>query len=273
MDSFDFEYYKPDTLSEAIECFNTLTAAGKTALYYAGGTEIISMARAEGIKFDAVIDIKGIPECGIQVCENRMLLLGSALTLTQIAEAGIFPLLCETVSRIADHTIQGKITLGGNLAGTIKYREAALPLLITDCMAKIMTKNGLRDALFTEIFQGKLLLEKGDFLVQILIDEREINLPYAHVKRTKMDKIDYPLITMAANKSNTGIKAAVSGVGDAPIILPPELLNDNSIPERERIANILVSTSPAMISDILGSKEYRSFVLGNVLSQMYENLG
>lgn len=271
MNSFDFEYYKPDTLNEAAECFNSFEVVNKKALYYAGGTEILSMARAESLKFDAVIDLKSIPECGIQIRENGQLVLGSVLTLTQIAEAGHYPLLCETVSRIADHTIQGKITLGGNLAGTIKYREAALPLLITDCKARIMTENGLKDVMFSEVFKNKLQLKKGEFLVQILIDEQLLNIPYVHVKKTKMDKIDYPLTTMAANINNSEIKAAVSGIGDAPFLLPSDLLSDTNIPEPERIANVLESARSAIIGDILGSKEYRLFVLGNILSQMYEN--
>lgn len=271
MNSFDFEYYKPETLDEAVDCFHALEAANKPALYYAGGTEIISMARAESLKFDAVIDLKSIPECGVQGRENGKLVLGSAVTLTQIAEAGHYPLLCETAARIADHTIQGKITLGGNLAGTIKYREAALPLLITDCTAKIMTENGLQAVLFPEVFKGRLQLKKGEFLVQILVDEQMLNLPYAHVKKTKMDKIDYPLITMTAHKNNSEIKAAVSGIGDAPFLLLSDLLSDNSIPEPERIARVVESVRPAVIADILGSKQYRLFAFGNMLSQMYEN--
>ncbi|MDD4296761.1 MAG: FAD binding domain-containing protein [Eubacteriales bacterium] len=271
MISFDFEYYRPDTLNEAVESFRSFEAANKTALYYSGGTEILSMARAESLKFDAVIDLKSIPECGIQICVNGQLLLGSALTLTQIAEAGHYPLLCETVSRIADHTIQDKITLGGNLAGTIKYREAALPLLVKDCKARIMAENGLQDVMFSEIFKGRLQLKKGEFLVQIIIDEQMLNLPYAHIKKTKMDKIDYLLITIAASKNNSEIKAAVSGIGDAPFLLLHDLLSNNNIPESERIANVLESVRPVIIGDILGSKDYRLFVLGNILSQMYEN--
>lgn len=271
MNSFDFEYYRPDTLNEAVECFHSLEAVNKKPLYYAGGTEIISMARSESLKFDAVIDLKGIPECGTQVRENGQLVLGAAVTLTQISEAGYYPLLCETVSRIADHTIQGKITLGGNLAGTIKYREAALPLLITNCKAKIMTENGLQDVLFSDVFKGKLQLKKGEFLAQIQIDDQMLNLPYAHVKKTKLDKIDYPLITITAHKNMSEIKAAVSGVGDTPFLLPSNLLSDDSIPEAERISNVLASIRTNVIGDILGSKEYRLFVLGNILSQMYEN--
>lgn len=143
--------------------------------------------------------------------------------------------------------------------------------LISDSKAKVMTGTGLQEFLFCQIFSGRLQLKKGEFLVQILIDERMLNLPYVHVKKTKMDKIDYPLITMAAHKNNAEIKAGVSGLGDAPFLLPSDLLSNSSISEPERIAGILEMVRPAVIGDILGSKEYRLFVLGNLLSQMYTN--
>lgn len=119
---FDFEYYKPKTIEEFVNLFNTLTDLEKSPIYYGGGTEIISMARMHNVHTEAVIDIKGIPECNVHEIKNNELIIGSAITLTNIAEADYFPLLSSTVKRIADHTIQGKITLGGNLAGSIIYK-------------------------------------------------------------------------------------------------------------------------------------------------------
>jgi len=271
MTSFDFAYYKPDTLNETIECYNNLVSGNQSVLYYGGGTEIISMARAESIKFDAVIDYKNIPECNVLSIENDDLIIGSAVTLTTIAESCCFPLLGETVSRIADHTIQGKITLGGNLGSTIIYREAALPLMITNTRAKIITKDGLKELPFLQVFNGRLQLEQGDFLVQLLVDKNDINLPFNHVKKTKMDKIDYPLISMAANKKDSKIQAAVSGVGNMPILLSAEVLNNTAMSKEDRISEIVTQIGDLIISDIQGSREYRVFVLRNILSQMYEN--
>lgn len=271
MTSFDFAYYKPDTLNEAIECYHKLMSGNQSAMYYGGGTEIISMARAESIKFDAVIDLKNIPECNVLLSEGNDLIIGSTQTLTGIAESGCFPLLCETVSRIADHTIQGKITLGGNLGSTIIYREAALPLMITNSRVKIMTKGGLKELPFNQIFNGRLQLEQGDFLVQLLIDQNDISLPYNHVKKTKMDKIDYPLITLAGNKKEDKIQSAVSGIGNMPVLMSSEVLNNTELSEEERISEIIRQIDSLIISDIQGSKEYRIFALRNILTQMYEN--
>lgn len=271
MISFDFEYHKPDSLEEAIECYRKLTSENKSVMYYGGGTEIISMARAESLRFSAVIDLKGIPECNELLLSADKLIIGSAVTLTNIEETGHFPLLCQTVSRIADHTIQGKITLGGNLAGTIIYREAALPLMITNSSAEIMTSNGLKELPFYKVFNGRLLLQNGEFIIRLMIDQKDINLPYMHVKKTKMDKIDYPLITLAGIKKDGKVQAAVSGASDMPMLLSSELINDLSISEDERIKNVISGIDNNIKSDFLGSKDYRKFVLRNILSQMLEN--
>ena len=41
---FDFEYYRPDSISQAVDLFMSLTRQAKKPMYYGGGTEIISMA-------------------------------------------------------------------------------------------------------------------------------------------------------------------------------------------------------------------------------------
>lgn len=270
---FDFEYYRPNTLKEAFDCYWKLASAHKNPRYYSGGTELISMARVSSIVFDAVIDLKEIPECRQLALSNGEFVIGSAVTLTQIAEQPFYPLLSKTVKRIADHTIQGKLTIGGNLAGTIKYREAALPLMICDCNVKLMTQRGLTEVPFMQVFDGRLNLEEGEFLVSVSVGEYELHFPHCHVKKTKVDKIDYPLISMAAtkaaNRNGTVIRAAIAGYADRPVLLPADLLNDESMDLEKRIKKTIKTVNDECEGDLSGSKEYKEFVLENILGEMY----
>ncbi len=100
-------------------------------------------------------------------------------------ENELFPLLSLTVQRIADHTIQDKITLGGNLAGTIIYQEAVLPLLVSDSHMIIAGNYGQKKVPIKDIFHERIQLTKGEMIVQIIVDENFLSLPYFHVKRTK----------------------------------------------------------------------------------------
>ncbi|KZL92668.1 FAD binding domain-containing protein [Clostridium magnum] len=271
---FDFEYYKPENVEEAAQLYFDLNNKGRKPLYYGGGTEIISMARAYNVYTEAVIDIKGIPECNAQELRDNKLIIGSAVTLTQIAEENLFPLLGLTVQRIADHTIQDKITLGGNLCGTIIYREAVLPLLISNSEVVIASSKGRKQVLLKDIFNERIKLSDGEFIVNVTVDSPFLSLPYLHVKRTKSDKIDYPLITLAALRCNDRINIAFSGVCSYPFrsSLIEDYLNDSSLQNNIKINNIINNIPGLILSDLAGSADYRKFVLQKMLAEVLEKL-
>lgn len=271
---FDFEYYKPETVEEAADLYSDLKSRGKKPLYYGGGTEIISMARAFNIYTEAVVDIKGIPECNTQELSDDKLIIGSAVTLTQIAESNLFPLLGLTVQRIADHTIQDKITLGGNIAGTIIYKEAVLPLLISDSEVTIAGEGGRRQIRLKDIFDKEIKLQDGEFIVNVSVSSRFASLPYLHAKRTKSDKIDYPLVTLAALKDNNRINIAFSGVCRFPFRSSSieDHLNDISNPINIRINNIIDNMPDVILSDLAGSADFRKFMLQKMLMEVLDRL-
>lgn len=264
---FDFDYYKPNTIPEAIKAFKELESQGKQPLYYAGGTEIITLARAQNIYTKAVIDIKGIPECAVLEFQNEQLVIGSVVTLTQISESKMFPLLGRTGARVADHTVQGKITLGGNIGGTIIYRESVLPLLLSDSQVVIAGENGQRQAPIYEVFNERLKLNRGEFILQFIIDKVYTTLPHVHVKKTKNEKIDYPLITVAALKKDDRIRIAFSGLCAFPFrsLKTEDHLNDKNCEWDIRINNVISNLPAPVLNDISGTDKYRVFVLRDVL--------
>src|SRR5699024_4120102 len=143
----DFEYHRAYSVAEAIDLFARLRAEAKAPLFYSGGTEILTLMREQTqyIGTKAVIDLKSVPECrhnGFD--DDNNLVIGSCVTLAEIEEMTAFPLFGQNCSRIADHTSREKITVGGNICGRIIYREAVLPLLLTDCDVLIADDTGVR---------------------------------------------------------------------------------------------------------------------------------
>lgn len=271
---FDFEYYRPDTMQEATDIFRQLESEGKTPVYYSGGTELISMARVGNVIFDAAIDIKNIPECRVlEYDQDNNLVLGSALTLSEITESNQFPLLGKTAGRIADHTMQCKITLGGNLASTIIYRETVLPLLTAESRAVVASHDGLREYPINEIFNQRLNLEKGSFLVKIVTNRGFAESPYFHIKKTKNEKIDYPLLTTAGIKVGGMLRIAFSGLCSYPFrsMQIENILNDTGSFE-ERADKIADTVSENILNDTSGSSEYRKFVLKNTIINVLETM-
>jgi CO/xanthine dehydrogenase FAD-binding subunit len=257
--AFDFDYYLPDTLEEAIDIFDSTQKEGKTPLYYGGGTEIISMARVFNIQPDVVIDIKRIPECGEMGSDGTKLVFGSALTLNTIHEGALFPLLGVAGGRVADHTIQCKLTLGGNLAGTIRYHETLLPLLLADSMIDIISPQGRRQAPIIDVLSSGKRLVPGELIIKVMLDQKFAAHPYAHIKKTKTEKIGYPLVSLSAIYVQGILRLATSGLCDQPFRFPDIPIGSGYCPND--VAQQLASSIPApILDDIEGSAAYRKFI-------------
>lgn len=265
----DFVYCKPDTLEEAAQAYERYNAQNGRAFYYGGGSEVITMSRAGSIAPAAVIDLKGIPECQMIDNSEDELLIGAVNTLSHIQESGFFPLLGLACGRVADHTNQCRITLGGNLSGTIRYREASLPLLLADACATLYSLHGFRTAPFGEVFNGKMTYQPGEFLIWVHVPSRMLNLPYAHIKKTTNEKIDYPLASVAALVVEGKLRVAFSGVYQAPFRSKEveDALNDAAISPEDRVDRA-VGLLPNIAADRQSSAPYRAFVLANTLKKI-----
>lgn len=269
---FEFVYLRPDTLAEAVAAYREFEAAGKSALYYAGGSEIITMSRAGAIRPDAVIDVKNIPELNVLSIDRRGLTLGAALTLNQIKESRLFPLMALAAGRIADHTNQCRITLGGNLCGTIIYREASLPLLLSDAFVTLYGPEGERTAPFERVFQGRMQLSPGELAVHVFVPSWALSARHAHLKKTAQEKIDYPLVNVTALWKDGVLRAAFSGLAAQPLRSPEveSILNDRGASAETRALGAARLLSEFARGDAEGSREYRLFVAKNTLQELLE---
>jgi CO/xanthine dehydrogenase FAD-binding subunit len=273
---FDFEYYKPGSIEEAVRTFAHLDAEGRNPFYYGGGTEIITMARMNNVVPGAVIDLKGIPECRALGHGDGRLIIGAGATLAEIHESGLFPLLGRAGGRVADHSVQVKVTLGGNLAGTIVYREASLPLLVADCEAVVAGAGGLRVVPFQDVFGGRLNLPRGDFLVQVNIARESTCLPGFHAKKTRLEKIGYPVLAAVMVRDRQGrYRAAFSGLCSSPFrsVELEAALNDARLEPIRRIDLAIASLPAPVLDDTEASAGYRLFVLRNTLEEALDALG
>ncbi|NDI37095.1 FAD binding domain-containing protein [Chengkuizengella sediminis] len=285
---FDFEYYSPTSIIEAVQLFQTLDSQGKQPIYYSGGTEIISFARINLLYTKAVIDIKYIPECNILRLEQNQLTLGACLPLTVIEDENHFPLLTKTISEIADHTNRNKITIGGNICGQIYYREAVLPFLLSDSQVVIAGIEGIQTVPIKQVFHQQLALNRGEFLVQIITHEHHLQLPYVSIKKRQQWDTGYPLVTVAAVKKSSPlysivqsdpstdgqILAAFSGISPFPYRSEQieEDLNQQNLSVEHRVDLAITHLPEPILDDVEGSSTYRKFVLKNTLQHVLTTL-
>ena len=273
----NLRYYRADSVDEALELFQHIKSTEGKPIFYGGGTEILTRARVQDIDVDAVIDLKGIPALHVHQAKQGQLEFGAALRLTEVSDKNLWPLLTATADRVADHTSRGQITLGGNLLSILPYREAILPFLVSDS-ATVVTAGpeGTRTRPLPQLLHETLRLAPGELLISLRVDQYEAMGPrFKSRKMTRIDWIDYPLVTIVVTRSQSGkIRAAFSGWTTYPFTSKPinDILSDEKHSLEERAQQALQHMPEPALTDIHGSRQYREFVSRNTLASMLKEL-
>lgn len=283
----DIVYIRARTAEEAIGAWLTHARGGgaspETVRYFAGGTELITASRKSAGGFQVAIDIKRIDELGRLEETAGRLFLGAALPLNRVRDWGLFPLLSACIRRIADRTVRNRLSLGGNIAGSLPYREAALPLLLAD--ARILTiappeasdgtsadgtsANGTNTAVppqrrerpLRDCFNKRLALEPGELILGFSIDAAAAERPWFYDRAVRSSPVDYPLATCCCIRNPTSVSVAFSGLHPYPVFF-------DSI-EAARFALSLPGTVRA---DQRASAKYRTALARGMLDRAEEAL-
>lgn len=124
-----------------------------------------------------------------------------------------------------------------------------------------------------EIFNRKIMLEENEFITKFVIDTKYLDMPYSHVKKTKSDKIDYPLLTTAALIDNNNLKIAFSGLCSFPFRSKKieAILNNSDLNRENKLNQVIQNLPDSPMDNIDGSKRYREFVLKNTVNKILDN--
>lgn len=257
--AYDFDYYLPDTYQEAVQIYDAVSKQGLHPFYYGGGTEIISMSRVFNLKPDAVIDIKKIPDCQGIGTDGKQFIFGAAATLNDIKRADLFPLLSLAAGRIADHTVRTRLTLGGNLCGSIIYRETLLPLLLANAQVEIASSGGRKTVSAAQALCCGRRPDAGELILRVIVDDAAASLPCYHIKKSKAEKIGYPLVTVCALFNKDTVSLAVSGLCAYPFRFAD--IHTDATSSAADVAEQLANQLPApVLDDLEGSAAYRLFI-------------
>ena len=147
-----------------------------------------------------------------------------------------------------------------------------MPLLACDAQVVIAGSNGKITVPLSQIFDQQILLKKGEFLVQFIINNLFASLPYKSLKKTRHDVLEYPLVSVAAIRDER-IRFSFGGVCPFPFRTAQieDDLNNTVLSVEERINNAISHLPTSMVTDILGAAEYRRFVLTNTLKDLLES--
>ena len=272
---FDFAYARPENLREAVEEFASAHAAGLHPVYYAGGTELLTFGRTGRIRPGVVIDVKGIPECRRLGIDGEEIVFGAALSLSEVIRANLFPLLSLAATGVADHTVRNRLTLGGNIAGQLPYREAVLPFLVAEARFRFEGPAGSRSLSASEAFDKRLLRSEEELLVEVRVQRDMAQLPFFHRRHERGGRIDYPLVSLCLARKGEEIRFAVSGAHGFPLRVHEagSLLADPSLPAAERADRFVASLAVPIREDFRASAAYRRHLLQASIAEGLTALG
>ncbi len=269
----DIVYLRPETAEEAVEAWRRHAGAR----YLAGGTEITTAARrTAAYDLRACIDIKRIHEANVHEMCGERICLGAALSLSDVVAGEAFPLLNAVVRGIADHTVRNRLTLGGNLAGLLPYREAALPLLIADATVLTLapgqdeTPAVRRERKLRDIFDKRLVLAPGELVLSFSVPMDATEWTWSHQRKTRTGPVDYPLVTTAMVQVDNQVRFAVAGAHPYPFrseAIDALLSKDGAT----AIPAVLQACGP-LRGDSRASAEYRVNLLQHMLRISLEEL-
>lgn len=270
---FTFSYARPADIKEAVNLWEACHNQGKTPVYYAGGTEIITLCREMKLKPDLVIDIKSIKEC-LEFRQDSAIIYGAALPLNTLVNRTQSGLIADTLSKIADHTIRNRLTLGGNIMGRLPYKEAVLPFLLLEGKALAAGPGGSRQIDLATDFNKRIRLENGELITGFTIDPEKVKERYFFIRKQKDSPVDYPVLTACFSGRPGHAAMAVSGAFSSPLRdkNADVLLNRTDLDPKERAQKITTGWASLFKSDFRASAPYRQHLMKSAIENALEKL-
>lgn len=188
---FDFEYYEPRTLDEALEI---LAKFKDDAKVLAGGTDLLVKMKTRTVEPKVVVNIKRLKELRYIVEENETIRIGALATLRDVELSKEIekhvPALHDAVLRMGSIQVRNMATIGGNLCNASPAADTAPPLLVHNAVAKIASKRGIRTVPLEVFFiaPGKTVLEPDELLVEVVVEKRGRGMSaFRKVSRVSVD--------------------------------------------------------------------------------------
>ncbi|RLT39752.1 MAG: xanthine dehydrogenase family protein subunit M [Chloroflexi bacterium] len=165
------KYARASSVDEAVQM---LRDGGPNAKVLAGGTDIIVLARERRRKVEFFVDIKHIAEVmALEYDATKGLTVGSATPLYRVYnDANIlkhFPALTQSAHVIGGTAIQGRASLGGNLANSGPAGDSITAMMALNGTALIAGPGGRREVKIDEFCTGpgQNVLQTGEFIVSL----------------------------------------------------------------------------------------------------------
>lgn len=271
------EYLKILSLENACKTLKT----NYNSKVLAGGTDLLVQLRHNKINPDLIIDIKGIELLhGIKL-EDNYLKIGACTNLNTVAEHPAikkdFRALSQATSQVGCYQIRNRATIGGNLCNASPAADSSPSLYCMDAILSYFHNGDIHDCKINDFFKGpgKTILPEGAILTQVKIPEVYAGKPSVYMRHSRRKALDLSTVSIAVVNDNGKFAIALGSVAPTVIRVPKaeEILNKEGLTyDSIEKASDAARNSCTPISDLRGSKEYRSEMVKNYTKKALESL-
>ncbi|MDN4058224.1 FAD binding domain-containing protein [Massilia sp. YIM B02769] len=215
-----FDYARPDSAEETVAM---LAQAGDDARILAGGQSLMAVLNLRLAQPSVLIDISRVPDLNYVRVDGKHLAIGAAATQGSVEwRPGLkneVPLLAQAFPHISHFQIRNRGTVCGSVAHADPSAELPLALLALEGEVVLRSGRGRRVVAAADFFQGMLMTARAQ---DELVEEVRYPLAQAGV-RYAFDEFsgrhgDFAVCAVAAVVKPDGIRLAVGGVSDRPVV-------------------------------------------------------
>lgn len=270
------KYARASSVDEAVKM---LSEGGENAKVLAGGTDIIVLARERRRKVELFVDIKHIDEAmQLTFDPSKGLIVGAATPLYKVYnDANVnkhYTALAQSAHVIGGTAIQGRASLGGNLANAGPAGDSIPAQMCLSGVAVIAGPNGRREVPIEDFCTGpgRNVLQHNEFIVTLNFPP-----PVAHsgsawerfIPRNEMDIAVANSGVYLEMDGDTVVKArlALGAVGPRVFMVPVDSLVGKPLTDETiAAAGQAAKATATPIDDMRGSIKQRLH-LSDILTQ------
>lgn len=218
-----FDYYKPNSLEEALEY---LEENSETKIL-AGGTDLMLLLRNDNVSCEHIPDIKDIPETkNLSYTPDEGLFIGASISVNRISEDDIirekYPALCHATDSLASFQIRNRATLVGNICHASPGADTSAPLLIYDAKVHIASKEGIRIVEIVDFFTGlkKTTVKDNEIVIGVSLPDVQSGDNSIYLRKARIKGHDLCNVGLALRlTSNKEVYIALAAVEPIPLRL------------------------------------------------------
>lgn len=263
-----FEYFRPETVSEAIAL---LHEHGDGAKILSGGQSLIPMMKVRLARPEYIIDINRLADLQYIKEEGGYLKIGGLTREADLESSSLlrskYPIILDTAGMIADPQVRNLATIGGNLAHGDPANDHPATMLALGAEIIATGSGGERTIPITDFFLSVFTtaLEHGEILTEIRIPippfgsggayfklERKVG-DFATVGVAAQVTLDGGGVCRRAGIGLTNVGATPIKAGRAEGFLVGKTLDERQISQAAQIAAGEAQPS----SDLRGPAEYK----------------